>query len=79
MTDEYQQVVLNREKRPKRVLRKTHRCLVCLGEGHRPQTCQRILADENAERADAVFKRLVETGKKTGLWWHSPEEQRPTS
>ena len=63
MTDEYQQVVLNREKRPKRAGRKTHRCSVCLGDGHHPQTCQRLLAVENSERADAFFKRLVEKGK----------------
>ena len=63
MTDEYQQAVLNREKRPRRAPRKTHRCSVCLGDGHHPQTCQKLLADENAERANAFFKRLVETGK----------------
>ena len=62
MTDEYQLVVLNREKRSRRALREAHRCSVCLGDGHHPQTCQRLLADENAERADAFFKLLVETG-----------------
>ena len=67
MTDEYQLTALNREKRPKRTTRKTHKCSVCLAEGHHPQTCQSILADENAERSDAFFKRLVETGKKTSL------------
>ena len=61
-TEEYQQAVLNLEKRPRRVLRKSHMCSVCLGEGLHPQTCQRLLADENAERADAFFKLLVETG-----------------
>ena len=77
MTGEYQQADQNREKRSRRSLGKTHMCSVCLGDGQHPQTCQRLLADENAERAYAFFKLLVKTGETDRFVMVLSRRERP--
>ena len=60
MVDAFQVNVLQRsqrgtDKRPKR-----HKCPICQLEGHHGRTCRNILLHENAERADAFLKDLIE-------------------
>ena len=60
MIDVFQVDVLHRsqrgtDKRPKR-----HKCPVCQVEGHHGRTCRNILLHENAERAEAFLKDLIE-------------------
>ena len=60
MIDSFQDNVLHRsqrgtDKRPKR-----HKCPICQVEGHRGRTCRNNLLQENAERAEAFLKDLIE-------------------
>ena len=63
MVDAFQVDVLHRSQRGKDKRPKRHRCPVCRIEGHHAQTCQNILLQENAERADTFLKQLIETQK----------------
>ena len=63
MVDAFQVNELHRsqrgtDKRPKR-----HKCPVCQLAGHHGRTCRNILIKENAERADAFLKDLIEKQK----------------
>ena len=63
MIDNYQVDALHRlrcrkEKGPKR-----HRCPVCRLEGHHARTCNNILLEENADRADKFLRQMIETAK----------------
>ena len=57
--DDFQVNTLQRAKKPARC-RKRHVCPVCRCDGHHARTCRDVLLDENAERADAFFARLLE-------------------
>ena len=61
--DAFQVEVLHRSQRGKDKRPKRHKCPVCQREGHHARTCQNIILQENAERADTFLKRLFETQK----------------
>ena len=61
--DDFQINTLQRVKKPTSRTRKRHACPVCRRDGHHARTCHDVLLDENAERADAFFVRLIETGR----------------
>ena len=61
--DDFQINTLQRTKKPTSRTRKRHACPVCRRDGHHARTCHDVLLDENAERADAFFERLIETGR----------------
>ena len=61
--DDFQINTLQRAKKPTAKSRKRHTCPVCRRVGHHARTCHDVLLDENAERADSFFARLIETGR----------------
>ena len=61
--DAFQVGVLHRSQRGKDKGPKRHKCPVCQHEGHHARTCQNILLQENAERADTFLKQLIQTQK----------------
>ena len=43
--------------------RKQHTCPICRCAGHHARTCKDVLLDENRERADVFFKRVIEDAR----------------
>ena len=79
MVDRFQKDVLNREKKPKRGSSRTHKCSVCLEEGHHQQTCQKLFAAENEERRMGFSYVLSKPGKLIDTSKFCQEEQPQSS